>query len=43
MLTLEQALVIGTAVWIYAKVGKWLIRKMIEEERRNIAAGRRMV
>ena len=40
MLTIEQALVIGAAVWMYAKVGKWLIRKMIEQERREVAASR---
>lgn len=41
MLTIEQALVIGAVTWIYAKVGKWLIRKMIEHERWELAAGRR--
>lgn len=41
MLTIEQALVIGAVTWIYAKVGKWLIRKMIAQERRELAAGRR--
>lgn len=38
MLTIEQALVIGAVTWIYAKVGKWLIRKMIAQERQKIAA-----
>ena len=41
MLTIEQALVIGAVTWIYAKVGKWLIQKMIAQERREVAAGRR--
>lgn len=41
MITIEQALVIGAVTWIYAKVGKWLIRKMIAQERRELAAGRR--
>lgn len=40
MLTIEQALVIGAVTWIYAKVGKWLIRKMIAQERRGVAASR---
>lgn len=40
MLTIEQALVIGATVWMYAKVGKRLIRKMIEQERREVAASR---
>lgn len=39
-MTLEQILVIATAAWIYAKVGKRLIRKMIEQERREVAASR---
>lgn len=41
MITIEQALVIGAVTWIYAKVGKWLIRKMIARERRELAAERR--
>jgi hypothetical protein len=40
MLTIEQALVIGATVWMYAKVGKRLIRKMNEQERREVAASR---
>lgn len=38
MLTIEQALIIGAVTWIYAKVGKWLIRKMIAQERQKPAA-----
>lgn len=39
-MTFAQFLVIASVAAIYTLVGKWLIRKMIEEERRN-AAGRR--
>ena len=43
MMTLAQFLVIASVAAIYALVGKWLIRKMIEEERRSLAAGRRPI
>ena len=34
-MTLAQILVIAAVAAIYGLVGKWLIAKMVEEERRN--------
>lgn len=40
-MTLEQILVIAAWAWAYAKVGKWLVKEMKKQERREAAAGRR--
>lgn len=40
-MTLEGFIVIAVTVWIYAKVGGWLINQMQKQERRENAAGRR--
>ena len=41
-MTLEGFIVIAAVAWICAKVGKWLINQMQKQERRSIAAGRRI-
>ena len=40
-MTLEGFIVIAATAWIYAKVGKWLVNEIKQQERRSIAAGRR--
>lgn len=42
-MTFAQIIVIASAAAIYTLVGKHLVRKMIEEERRDLAAGRRPI
>lgn len=39
-MTLEGFIVIATTVWIYAKVGGWLINQMQKQERQDAAERR---